>query len=113
MLNKEIALTVPPTEVEIAGVLWGLESVGLHESRDMLRRLTYQRDVLLEEVKTLRKIKSLASQANIYCSSPGGRFGEDSCRKCPGCKLLALLREGVIQWEGSSSTVSCCRSSKT
>ena len=84
-----VDLTRPPTEIEIAEVMHDQSGPWL----SVMRRLAFQRDMLLEENKLLKKIRGAASGALIVCSAPKGRFGEDRCNKCHGCKLLALLNE--------------------
>lgn len=46
---------------------------------------------VVEPLKEYKKMRQLIRRVAIYCSSPGGRFGEDECRKCAACKLNKLL----------------------
>lgn len=43
--------------------------------------------------ETLNRVMQLLRGANIWCSNPGGRFGEDRCGECNSCQLMDLWEE--------------------
>jgi hypothetical protein len=57
------------------------------ECAEVLSRVDRARIIWLEEfVDTALYVK-------LYCTRPGGRFGEDSCGGCPACRLAKMAHD--------------------